>query len=193
MIKVGITGGIGSGKSVICKTFNLLGIPVYYSDQRAKQLLNTSKEIRKSLTELFGNDLYSDNSIDKVKLANIIFNDKANLEKVNSIVHPVVMKDFYSWCNKQKGNIVINESAIIFEAGLKMHFNYIITITAPEEIRIRRVIKRDKTKKEDVISRIKNQYPDIKKIKESDFVITNTDSTPILPQIKNILKKLQGH
>jgi len=190
MIKIGITGGIGSGKSVICRTFNLLGIPVYYSDKRAKELLNTSKEIKKALTDLLGNELYSITGLDKVRLANIIFNDKSSLERVNAIVHPIVMEDFYSWCNKQKTDIVINESAIIFEAKLKKHFDYIITVTAPEEIRINRVIKRDNTKKEDVISRMNHQYLDTKKIEESDFVIINDNNTPILPQINKILKSL---
>lgn len=191
MIKIGITGGIGSGKSVICKTFNILGIPVYYSDKRAKELLNTSKEIKEALTRLFGTNLYTEEGIDKVKLANIIFNDKYHLEKVNSIVHPIVMKDFYDWSEKQETDIVINESAIIFEANLNKHFDYIITIVAPEEVRINRVIKRDNVKKEDVVVRINHQYSDEKKIKESDFVITNNNTDPILPQIKRILEKIQ--
>lgn len=187
MIKIGITGGIGSGKSVICKTFSILGIPVYYSDLKAKELLNTSKEIRNALTNLFGKNLYTEKGIDKLKLANIIFNDKSSLEKVNSIVHPIVMKDFYNWSEKQKTNVVINESAIIFEANLKEHFDYIITITAPEEMRIDRVMKRDKIKREDVIARINHQYSDKKKINESDFVITNNNTDPILPQLEKIL------
>jgi dephospho-CoA kinase len=190
MIKIGITGGIGSGKSVICKTFSLLGIPIYYSDYRAKELLNSSQEIKKALTNLFGSELYTKNGINKTKLADIIFNDKNSLEKVNSIVHPVVMKDFFSWCKNQKSSIVINESAIIFEANLKHHFDYIIAVTAPEEIRINRVIKRDNAKREDVISRINHQYPDHKKTKESDFVIINDGEKAILPQISKILKSL---
>lgn len=190
MIKIGITGGIGSGKSVICKTFSILGIPVYYSDTRAKELLNTSEEIKQALTNLFGTNLYTEKGIDKAKLANIIFSDKSSLEKVNSIVHPIVMKDFYNWSENQETDIVINESAIIFEANLKEHFDYIITIAAPEEMRINRVIKRDNTKREDVIARINHQYPDNKKIKESDFVITNNNIDPILPQIRKILREI---
>lgn len=191
MIKIGITGGIGSGKSVICKTFSLLGVPVYFSDLRAKELLNSSKEIKNSLTNLFGPDLYTENTIDKAKLATIIFNDKTSLKKVNNIVHPVVMSDFHEWCNKQNTDIVINESAIIFEAGLKNHFDYIITVTAPEDLRIKRVTLRDNAKREDIISRINHQYPDIKKVEESDFLIINNDKTAILPQILEILDNIR--
>lgn len=191
MIKIGITGGIGSGKSVICKIFNSLGIPVYYSDLRAKELLNSSQEIKTALTDIFGNDLYTKDGIDKTKLANIIFNDKSSLEKVNKIVHPIVMNDYFLWCEKQHSEISINESAIIFEANLKDNFDYIITVTAPKEKRIERVIKRDNTRREEVISRINHQYPDELKAKESDSVIINDGITPLLTQIKAILNTLK--
>lgn len=190
MIKLGVTGGIGSGKSVICKTFGIIGIPVYYSDLRAKELLNSSQEIKTTLTDIFGDDLYTDNGLDKVKLAQIIFNDKQSLEKVNSIVHPAVMNDFYQWAEMQESDIVINESAIIFEAKLQNHFDYIATVTAPEDTRIERVMKRDNAKREDIVARMNHQYPDKKKVDESDFVIINDGEKAILPQIHTILERI---
>lgn len=191
MIRLGITGGIGSGKSVICKTFGIIGIPVYYADLRAKELLNSSHEIRTALTKLFGDDLYTEKGIDKAKLANIIFNDKDCLKKVNAIVHPVVINDFEEWTKRQKSDIVVKESAIIFEANLKDQFDYIVTVTAPEDVRIERVMTRDNAKKEDIKARMNNQFPDDKKVSESDFVIVNDGKKAILPQVLNILKTIR--
>ncbi len=187
MIKLGITGGIGSGKSIVCKAFNIIGIPVYYADLRAKELLNSSLEIKLSLTSLFGESLYTENGIDKTKLANIIFNNKDCLRKVNTIVHPAVIKDFKEWTKRQTSNIIVKESAIIFEANLKDQFDYVITVMAARNTRIERVLKRDNAKKEDIIARMNNQFSDEKKIKESNFIIINDGNNAILPQILNII------
>lgn len=190
-IKLGITGGIGSGKSYVCEIFRSMGMPVYDSDSMAKKLMNSSDKIRTAITNTWGDKIYNNGSLDKQKLADIIFNDKNALKTINSIVHPVVTDDFEEWAKQQNSNIVINESAIIFEAGLEKYFDAIISITAPKEIRIARVLKRDNTNREQVISRINNQWHDDKIKERSDFIICNDSSAPLLPQIISIIEKIK--
>ncbi len=187
---VGLTGGIGSGKTTVAKVFKTLNIPVYNSDIEAKKLMNSNSKIKKQLISEFGNNVYVNNILNKKYLANIIFNNKQKLEIVNSIVHPVVKEHFKKWASLQTSPYVIKENAILFESGMQKDVNSIITVISPIEIRIQRVINRDNTTYKDVNARIKNQISDEEKIKKSDFVIINDDKQLIIPQILAIHNKI---
>src|SRR6266498_4309644 len=144
MIKVGITGGIGSGKSLVCEIFSKLGIPIYKADEHAKLLMNTNSQIKDKLTAKFGPDVYKHNAINRPLLADIIFNNREALEFVNTTVHPVVASDFDAWCNLHFSHpYVIEEAALLFESGAYHRMDKVITVLAPENIRKQRVVKRD--------------------------------------------------
>lgn len=191
MIKVAVTGGIGSGKSVVCKIFEKIGIPVFNADFEAKKLINTSRTIHDKLVSLFGAAIYQSNGdIHRKKMADLIFNDNFALQKVNEIVHPEVRKRFTEWAEEQNSPYIIQEAAIIFESKQTQSFDKIITVTAPLELKIERVIKRDQVSKEEVYKRMQSQLPDEIKIAKSDFVIMNDEVEMIIPQIIEIHKKL---
>lgn len=194
MIKVGITGGIGSGKSTVCKVFSVLGVPVFYADATAKQLMNSEPQLREQLIRLFGPAVYlPDQTIDRKYLAGIVFSDKSLLEKLNHIVHPAVGKAFDDWCLKQNAPYILHEAAILFESGFYKMMDKTIMVYTDEHERIERVVKRDKIPEEMVIQRMKNQWPDEEKIKLADYVIGNNDRELIIPQIVEIDKKLRAH
>ncbi|MCC1484808.1 dephospho-CoA kinase [Winogradskyella sp. E313] len=192
---VGITGGIGSGKTTIARVFNAIGIPVYYADDEAKALMNRSKVIRRKLIELFGDEAYENEKLNRAYLRTQIFNNRTLLSKMNAIVHPKVGSHFQRWLKRQKTAYVLKEAAIIFENNLENQYDYIITVIADENSRIERVINRDGITKPEVKAILKNQLPDDKKVKHSDFVIINND----LPEAKiqaykihqQILKKIR--
>jgi dephospho-CoA kinase len=191
MIKVAVTGGIGSGKSVVCKIFEKIGIPVFNADSEAKKLMSTSSHIHDELISLFGSSIYQPNGdIHRKKMADLIFNDNFALQKVNEIIHPEVRKKFREWAEEQKSPYIIQEAAIIFESGQSDSFDRIITVTAPIELKIERVMKRDLVAREKVLDRMKKQLPDEEKIAKSDFIIVNNDIEMIIPQIIEIHKKL---
>ncbi|MFD1063633.1 dephospho-CoA kinase [Winogradskyella litorisediminis] len=170
---VGITGGIGSGKTTIAKYFEELGIPVYHADFEAKLLMNRSKIIKRKLKELFGEEAYKKDTLNKPFLRNQIFKNKELLQKMNAIVHPKVGSHFQRWLKKQNAPYILKEVAIIFENNLQNQYDYIISVVATEEERIRRVIKRDDVSRQSVMAIINNQWSDAEKIKKSDFVIEN--------------------
>jgi len=190
MITVGLTGGIGSGKTTVAKAFASLGIPVYIADDEAKKLMNTSKVIKRKLIALFGPLAYTDHVLNRPYLAQKIFNNKELLEQMNAIVHPKVGKHFVKWKHKQKAPYIIKETAILFENGSYKNYDYIITIIAPEKTRIERVLKRDNTNVEKVKAIIKNQWKDEKKINLSDFVIVNTNLQSTHNEVLKTHKKL---
>ncbi len=193
MLKIGLTGGIGSGKSTIAKIIETLGYPVYISDTKASELINRDKEIKKHLTSLFGKDIYQpDGHLDKKRLATIIFNDKEAIKQVNAIVHPAVTRDFITWCTVQQRPLLFFESAILFEANLEHLFDYIILISADLQTRVERVIGRDSTSREKVIERINNQMPDEIKQSKSDFVIHNNNDDKVLRQTLYIIHQLNN-
>ncbi|GGD05727.1 dephospho-CoA kinase [Hyunsoonleella pacifica] len=173
MIIVGLTGGIGSGKTTVAKEFEALGIPVYIADIEAKKLMNRSKVIKRKLIALLGENAYLEGKLNRSYIAGVIFNDKTYLEKMNAIVHPKVARHFEKWVVKQNTSYVIKEVAILFENGGDAQCDYVITVTAPKAIRIQRLLKRDNTSKEKVEAIMKNQWSDSEKIKYSDFVIVN--------------------
>lgn len=187
---VGLTGGIGSGKTTVAKYFEELGVPVYIADSEAKALMNRSKVIRRKLIALFGNEAYVENTLNRPFIAQQIFNDKKLLNAMNAIVHPKVASHFKRWVNKQDSPYVISEAAILFENGSYKKYDYIITVTAPEDIRLQRVIKRDNSNKQKVEAIMANQWSDQEKIKRSDFVIENIDLEQTKIQVRKIHKKI---
>lgn len=194
MIKVGITGGIGSGKSTVCKVFRVLGIPVFEADSVAKQLLNNDLQIREQLIQLFGAYVYlHDGTIDRKYLAGIVFSNPSLLSQLNSIVHPAVRKAFDEWYLIQNSPYIIHEAAILFESGFYKMMDKTITVVTDENERIERVVKRDEITAELVRQRMKNQWSDEEKIKLADFVIGNNDRELIIPQIVEIDKKIKAH
>ncbi len=188
MTKIGITGGIGTGKTVVCKIFETFGIPVYYSDKRAKYLMENDPKIVRQIINNFGQVYTPQGKLDRKKLAQIIFNDKTKLNTINQIVHPAVKADFLVWSENQQAPYVIKESALIFESKQTADLDYIITVWAPLELRIMRTMKRDNTSREKVIERINNQLDEQFKLYHSHFIIINDGQTPLLPQILNLHK-----
>lgn len=192
MKKIGLTGSIGSGKSIVSKVFSILGVKIYYADNEAKKILEYV-EIKNALSDRFGCGILSpDNEIDRKKLASIVFSNKDALEYLNSLIHPLVKSDFQNWLELfNNENYVIHEAAIIYESGFYGDFDAIITVSAPEEIRIKRVMERDKISREEVINRMNFQWPDHRKVKLADYVIENDEKQLLIPQIIKIHKKLE--
>lgn len=193
MLKVGITGGIGTGKTSVCNFFEIIGIPVFNADIEAKRIINSDKELKNKLVETFGEEIYlKSGEINKEIYSKIIFSSKENLEKSNSIIHPVVLQYYNAWCKKyQNLKYSIKEAAILFESGTYKNMDYIITVTAPLEQRIERVMKRDNLRREMIMKKIQNQLPEDYKIKNSDFVINNENECLIIPQILEIDKYIK--
>jgi dephospho-CoA kinase len=192
MLKIGLTGGIGSGKSLVAKIFKSLGIPVYPADERAKSIYNTNGFVKSEIINLLGKSLYQDNKIKRKKLAELIFSDKNLLEKVNQIVHPAVRKDFENWCQQYTNKkYVLQEAAILFESGGNKHMDHVITVDAPLEIRINRVIERDGISRDMVQERIRHQMNDEERNKLSDFIVYNDGTRMLLPQVLDIHQKIK--
>lgn len=192
MIVVGLTGGIGSGKTTVARLFESLGVPIYIADVEAKRLMNTSKVIKRKLTYLFGDDAYINHELNRPYIASKIFKDASLLAKMNAVVHPKVGQDFKRWLKKQDSDYVIKEAAIIFEQQMQSQFDYIITVTAAIDDKISRLLKRDNTSKSKIMDIMKNQISDDEKIKNSDFVIVNNDLKDTEKQVikthENLLK-----
>jgi dephospho-CoA kinase len=197
MIIVGLTGGIGSGKTTVAKLFEEFGVPIYIADEAAKCLMNTSKVIKRKLIKLFGETAYIDGQLNRPFIASKIFNDASLLAKMNAIIHPKVAIDFERWLIKQHSPYIIKEVAIIFEHEKQSEYDLIITVTADTEDKIDRVIKRDHTSKNKILDIISNQMPDAEKINKSDFVIYNDKledtKTQVLKTHQKILEIVEKH
>ncbi|NKI32554.1 dephospho-CoA kinase [Croceivirga thetidis] len=174
---VGLTGGIGSGKSTVAQMFNELGVPIYDSDKEAKNLMNDDAKVKKAIISLFGKMAYEGGKLNRTFLASKVFYDKKLLEKLNKIVHPAVRAHFEKWVENQDSPYVIQETALIFENQMQASYHRIILVTAPLELRINRVVQRDDVAKEAVLSRMENQLSDEEKIPKSDFLVENVDLT----------------
>jgi len=190
MIILGVTGGIGSGKTTVCDMFKSLGIPVYNSDNEARKLMQSSSLIKAKICSKFGNDAYTNGSLNKDFIFKKIFRQKSFLEEINSIVHPEVSLHFKEWLSSKKSIYVIKEVAILFESKLENQFNFILTVIAPENIRIKRVVDRDKKSISEVKSIINNQLKDSEKISKSDFVINNISINRTLKDVYEIHNKI---
>ena len=191
MIKIGITGGIGSGKSTVSTIFKLHGIPVYNADEETKKLNNSSPVIKEQLIKHFGADLYVNNELDKKKFANIIFNDTEKLKLANSIIHPEVLKHFTLWCKQHsKQPIVALEAAILFESNFHKYLHKVVTVYSPLQIRVKRVSERDNISSAMVENRIKHQMPEKEKIRLSEYVIVNNYQKSLIKQVGDLLKEI---
>jgi len=190
MLKIGITGGIGSGKSTVAKVFEMLGIPVYYADDAAKRLMNEDEELKEKIQLQFGNDVYKDGKLNRKELAAIVFNDPSKLVLLNSLVHPATLKDAERWMQKQATPYAIKEAALIFESGAQEQLDHVIGVTTPAPLRIQRSMQRDGISREEVIARMDKQMDETIKMKLCDFVITNNEQEMLLPQVLALHEKL---
>jgi len=191
MLKIGITGGIGSGKSTICLIFEVLGIPIYNADTRAKWLMINHKDLKQEIIKIFGQLAYLQNgSINRVYLATRVFNDPILLKQLNALVHPVVASDYEQWhFSQQKVPYTLKEAALLFESGSYQKLDKIITVFAPKAVRIDRILKRDQTDIAAIEARMEKQMPEEKKIELADFLI-NAHGTLLIPQVMEIHQKL---
>lgn len=190
MIKIGITGGIGSGKSMVSKIIETFGYTVFNSDLEAKIIINTNLEVRKELIEIFGASIYTGTGLNRELLAKEIFSDPTLRQKVNQIVHPRVRQAFDALCETNTKKLIFNEAAILIETGAYKQFDKIILVTAPEPLRIGRVMARDNASEADVKSRISNQWSDNDKLEFADVVLINDEVQPLLIQIENFIDQV---
>lgn len=185
-IRIGVTGGIGSGKSLVCKVFEVLGIPVYYSDDESRKLIDGDPMIIEQVSTLFGSHLYAGGSLDRKALAAVVFSDGEKLDRLNAVIHPRVKEHFLAWCAMQSSPYVIKEAAIMFESGAYKDLDYMVTVSAPLELRIKRVMERDGLAAEEIRQRIGRQLTDEEREKRSDFVLLNDGSRLLLPRIVDL-------
>ena len=191
MIRVGLTGGIGSGKSTVAKILATLGIPVYIADEKSKILLDNDPIVVEAVKKEFGEEIYKFGYADRKLLAAIVFDNKQRLEILNSIIHPAVERDFIKWANEQHHvPYVIEESAILFESNAHLNMDVVVTVSAPIEIRIERAMRRDNSSREQILSRINNQISDSQREKFADFIITSDEKNLLIPQVLSLHKQL---
>ena len=190
MMIVGLTGGIGSGKTTVAKLFKELGVPVYNSDLRAKKLMKNSGEIRTAVIDLLGKDSYVLERLNKKYIADKVFSNKELLQKLNAIVHPAVRNDFLRWVKSKKTPYVIQEAAILFENSSYSNFDKIILVKAPKKVRLERILERDNGSKEEILARMENQWDDSEKIPLSDYIIENIDLDQTKLQVEQIHHQL---
>jgi dephospho-CoA kinase len=183
MLRIGITGGIGSGKSTVAKIFEVLGIPVYYADDASKKLMNENEALKKAIQEKFGEATYQNGVLNRQLLANLVFDDPAKLALLNSIVHPATIKDAECWMAKQTAPYAIKEAALIFESGSQQQLDKVIGVYAPAAVRINRVMHRDGVSREEVKSRMNRQISETIKMRLCDYVITNDEQELLIPQV----------
>ena len=190
MLKIGLTGGIGSGKSTIAAIFEVLDIPVYYADNVAKQLMQENDLLVKSIKQYFGDSCYEAGKLNRAYLSAIVFNDKTKLELLNSIVHPVTIAHAENWMKNQTSHYCIKEAALIFESHSNKKLDYVIGVHSPENLRINRVISRDRIAEIEIKARIDAQMNEAEKMAKCDFVINNNEIELLIPQVLSIHQKL---
>ena len=183
MLKIGLTGGIGSGKSTVAKVFELLQVPVYYADEASKRLYHTDKALMADLKKYFGEDVYTNDQLNRSRLAEMVFNDPQKLELLNSLVHPPTLRDAEEWMLKQTAPYIIKEAALLFESGSVAGLDYVIGVKAPQHIRIKRVMDRDGVTREQVLSRMDKQLDEEIKMRLCDFIIDNSEQQLVIPQV----------
>ena len=192
MLRIGLTGGIGSGKSTVARIFEVLGIPVYYADAAARRLMNEDEELKKNIINHFGNESYVNSQLNRPYIASIVFNDKGKLELLNSLTHPATISDANKWMQEQTSPYIIKEAALIFESGSAEHLDHVIGVYTPAPLRIQRIMDRDRITKEEVLQRMNRQMDEDKKMKLCDFVISNDDKQLLIPQVLQLHEKLQA-
>lgn len=189
-LRVGLTGGIGSGKSTVAKIFETLGIPVYYADDRAKELMNTNEALREKIKQLLGPEAYENNILRRDVVASKVFSNAVLLQQLNALVHPITIAEAEAWMQAQQAPYAIKEAALLFEAGADKALDYIITVTAPQELRLKRVMQRDGSTAQKVQERMSKQMPEAEKISRSHFVIYNDEAQLLIPQVINLHQQL---
>ena len=190
MLKIGITGGIGSGKSTVCSIFKCLGIPVFNADEEGRRILAEDGSVKQEVVQLLGESVLDNDQLNRKEIASIVFNDKVKLEKLNAIIHPRVRRAFANWTEKQKAQFVIDEAAILFESGTYAILDAVIVVTAPEELRIQRVMARDGLSEATIRERMKNQWSEEEKIIRAAFVIQNDGQNLLIPQVIDVYNHL---
>ena len=183
MKKIGLTGGIGCGKTTISNIFQIIGTPIYNSDEAAKKILNQNTSVKQKIKNHFGIKVLTNNKLDNKKIANIIFKQKEKLKIINSIIHPLVKEDFTNWCEKQKAMYIIKESALIFNSNAYKELDHVIFVKSPLELRIKRIQSRDKKNEQEIFSIIKNQSSDDFLEKKCDYIITNNEHSFLIEQV----------
>lgn len=190
MLKIGLTGNIGSGKSTVARIFEILGVPVYHADEEAKKFLSQI-EVVDQLEKYFGSSIIINKAIDRKRLAEIVFNEKEALSFLNSLIHPLVKNDLNEWLSKKiQHPYIVQEAAILFESGFYKDFDKVILVTCPENLANSRVMKRDGVDEKEVIKRRKNQWKEVKKKELSDFILKNDEDSLLIPQVLSIHKKI---
>ncbi|NOT52589.1 MAG: dephospho-CoA kinase [Chitinophagaceae bacterium] len=189
MVRIGLTGGIGSGKTTVAKIFEVLGIPVYYADNAAKKLMNTDAALKKEIIKSFGEQSYTNGELNRKYMASVVFNDKAKLELLNSLTHPVTIRDAEEWMKKQNSPYIIKEAALLFESGANKTVDRVIGVQAPLSLRVKRTMNRDGITEDEVIKRISRQMEEEKKMSLCDFVLINNEEQLLLPQVLDLHKK----
>lgn len=190
MLKIGLTGGIGSGKTTVARVFEVLGIPVYYADEAAKKLMNEDESLKEQIRQLLGEKAFSNGIPDRKFIAGVVFNDPAKLEELNAILHPATINDANSWFQQQISPYAIKEAALIFESGAHELLDYVIGVYTPLELRIERVMRRDGTSRTEILSRVKNQLDEDQKMQRCNFVVTNNEKQMVIPQVMAIHENL---
>jgi dephospho-CoA kinase len=183
MLLIGLTGGIGSGKTIVAKIFELFDIPVYYADEASKRLYHTDKELMMNIKKHFGEDVYTNDQLNRSKLAELVFNSPEKLDLLNNLVHPPTIRDAEQWMTRQTTPYIIKEAALIFESGSAAGLDYVIGVKAPQSLRIQRVMDRDGFSREDILSRMDKQINEEMKMRLCDFVINNDEQELIIPQV----------
>ena len=191
MLKIGITGGIGSGKSTVARVFETLGIPVYFADDAAKRILNENEELKAQIINHFGQESYKNNSLNRSYIASIVFSNQEKLDLLNALTHPLTIADANAWFEKQKAPYAIKEAALLFESGAAEGLDYVIGVEAPRAIRIKRIMQRDNLLATDVEKRIAKQLQEEIKMKLCDFVIKNDERELVIPQVLALDKKFK--
>ena len=192
VLRVGLTGGIGSGKSTVAQIFEVLGIPVYYADVAAKKIMNEDEELRSVITKIFGEQAYSNNILDRKYISSIVFSDPTKLQQLNALVHPATKKDGEAWMKQQISPYAIHEAALIFEAKVSDRLDLVIGVSSPIELRIKRAMERDKVSREEVLKRMEQQLDEEVKMSKCDFVIINNEQQLLIPQVLTLHEKLIG-
>lgn len=189
MLKIGLTGGIGSGKSTVAKLFEVLGVPVYYADEAAKRLMNEDEELKEKIQQQFGKETYNNGKLNPAYLSSIVFNDAEKLALLNSLVHPVTINDVAKWMQQQTAPYIIKEAALIFESGSQELLDKVIGVYAPAPLRILRAMKRDNVTKEEILARMNKQIDEEIKMRLCDYVIKNDEQEMLIPQVLELHKK----
>ena len=190
VLKIGLTGGLGSGKSTVAKIFEVLGIPVYYADNEAKRIMHNDLKLKAEIIKHFGEESYVDNQLNRSYLSSVVFENKEKLSLLNSLVHPATIRDSKEWINRQTTPYAIKEAALIFETGSQEALDYVIGVSAPLHLRIMRSMKRDQLTREQVQQRMSKQIEEVIKMHLCDFIIYNDEVKPVIPQVFELHKKL---